>query len=191
MRTEPEGLILIVDNELDNLSFLSTLLTDSGFRVLTATSEADAYQKLGQIVPDIILLEAMMSGIDGFELCRHIKLNPQFYKVPVILMVDKNYNQSRLAELNLELVDYLAKPFLPIEIFIRIRLNLQLLSLSRSLHESNHQLHQEIIARQTVEAELHNLNQGLEDKVIERTQALTLVLNELQIRGKTHLCSFS
>lgn len=182
MRTEPAALILIVDDDLDNLRVLSTLLTDSGFRVLTAKSGQDACQKLGQITPELILVEGMMSEVDGFELCRRIKINPRFQKTPVILMIARNENQSRLVELNLESVDYLAKPFLPIEVLIRIRLNLQLLSLTRSLYESTNLLNQEIIARQIVEAELYTLNQDLEQKVIERTQALTLVLNELQLR---------
>ncbi|AUT01829.1 GGDEF domain-containing response regulator [Nostoc sp. CENA543] len=182
MQTEPAALILIVDEDLDNLGVLSTLLTDSGFRVATANSGQDAWQKLSQITPDLILTAGMMSGADGFELCHRIKTNSILHKIPVILMIARNENQNRLAQLNLESVDYITKPFLPIEVLIRIRLNLRLLTLTRSLTESNTQLQQEIIARQTVEAELYQLNQDLEQKVIERTQALTLVLNEVQLR---------
>ncbi|MCF4968717.1 GGDEF/EAL domain-containing response regulator [Nostoc sp. CMAA1605] len=182
MQTEPVALILIVDDDLENLGVLSTLLTDSGFRVATANSGQDAWQKLGQITPDLILAAGMMSGVDGFELCRRIKTQPVLDKIPVILMIARNENQNRLAQVNLESVDYITKPFLPIEVLIRIRLNLRLLNLTRSLHESNTQLQQEIIARQTVEAKLYQLNQDLEQKVIERTQGLTLVLNEIQLR---------
>lgn len=182
MQTEPLALILIVDDNLEDLRVLSTLLTDSGFRVLTATSGQDACQKLDQMIPDLILLEGRMGDIDGIELCLQLKSNPLWQKIPVILMISRNEHQTRFASLNLESVDYINRPFLPIEILIRIRLNLQIINLSRSLQEKNDQLHEEIMARQMLEAELYQLSQGLEQRVRERTQSLSLVLNELKIR---------
>ncbi|WP_414574771.1 EAL domain-containing protein [Anabaena sp. CCY 9402-a] len=182
MQTETVALILIVDNNLDNSRFLSTLLTDSGFRVLAATSGQDTFQKLDHIIPDLILLEAMMPGIDVFDLCRRIKIDPILQKIPVLLMIASNEIQSRFLELNLKSVDYINKSFMPAELLIRIRLNLNLLNLTRSLDQKNSQLNQEIVARQIAEAQSYQLSQDLEQRVIERTQELTLVINELQAR---------
>ncbi|MEA5567311.1 EAL domain-containing protein [Anabaena sp. UHCC 0399] len=182
MQTETVALILIVDNNLDNSRFLSTLLTDSGFRVLAATSGQDTFQKLDHIIPDLILLEAMMPGIDVFDLCHRIKTDPILQKIPVLLMIASNEIQSRFLDLNLESVDYINKSFMPTELLIRIRLNLNLLKLTRSLDQKNSQLNQEIVARQIAEAQSYQLSQDLEQRVIERTQELTLVINELQAR---------
>ncbi|MBD2364898.1 EAL domain-containing protein [Anabaena minutissima FACHB-250] len=182
MQTETVALILIVDNNLENSRFLSTLLTESGFRILAATSGQDTFQKLDHIIPDLILLEAMMPGIDVFDICHRIKIDPILQKIPVLLMIASNEIQSRFLDLNLESVDYINKSFMPAELLIRIRLNLNLLKLTRSLDQKNSQLNQEIVARQIAEAQSYQLSQDLEQRVIERTQELTLVINELQAR---------
>jgi diguanylate cyclase (GGDEF)-like protein len=173
-----------VDDNLDNLIILSTLLTDSDFIVLTATSGQDAFQKLDHITPDLIILDGTMSEIDGFELCYRIKSSPILQEIPMILMISSNEIQDRFAELNLEALDYINKPFLPTELLIRIRLNLQLLTLTRSLYEKNNQLNQAIVARQIAEAQTYQLSQNLEQRVIEETQELTLRINELEAREK-------
>lgn len=184
MQTETVALILIVDDNLDNSRILSNLLTDSGFRVLAASSGQDALQKLDYITPDLILVDGMMTRTDALELCRQIKNQGRLQKIPLILMIASNEMQGRFAQLNLEYADYINKPFLLTELLIRIRLNLNILILTRSLDEKNNQLHQEIVARQIAEAQSYQLSQGLEQRVLERTQELTLVINELQARDK-------
>lgn len=182
MQTETVALILIVDDNLDNSRVLCNLLTDSGFRVLSAISGQDALQKLDYIIPDLILVDGMMSRTDGLELCQQIKNQQRLQKIPLILIIASNEMQGKFAQLNLESADYINKPFLPTELLIRVRLNLNIVTLTRSLNEKKNQLHQEIVARQIAEAQSYQLRQDLEQKVIERTQELTLVINELQAR---------
>ncbi|MBD2627883.1 putative bifunctional diguanylate cyclase/phosphodiesterase [Trichormus variabilis] len=181
MQTEPAVQILIVDDNPDNLRILFTFLTESGFRVLVATNGQDALNKLEYVTPDLILLDVMMPMIDGFEVCRRLKVN-QDQEIPIIFMTALTDTEKKVEGLNLGAVDYITKPFQHQEVLTRIQLHLKLSSLTRSLQEKNQQLSQEIVARQIAETELQKVNQDLEQRVIERTQALTLALNELQQR---------
>ncbi|MBD2691089.1 putative bifunctional diguanylate cyclase/phosphodiesterase [Anabaena catenula] len=181
MQTESAVQILIVDDNPDNLRILFTFLTESGFRVLVATNGQDALHKLEYVTPDLILLDVMMPMIDGFEVCRRLKVN-QAQEIPIIFMTALTDTEKKVEGLNLGAVDYITKPFQHQEVLTRIQLHLKLSNLTRSLQEKNQQLSQEIVARQIAETELQKVNQDLEQRVIERTQALTLALNELQQR---------
>jgi diguanylate cyclase (GGDEF)-like protein len=184
MQTDSADLILIVDDNPDNLRVLFTFLTDSDFRVLVATNGQDALNKLQHITPNLILLDIMMPVMDGFEICRLLKLDPKFQDIPIIFMSALSDTKDKIEGLNLGAVDYITKPFQQEEVLIRIRLHLKLRHLTQSLQENNQQLSQEIVARQVAESELQKLNQNLEQRIIDRTQALNLALNKLIQREK-------
>ena len=80
------GTILVVDDKLENLKILIRYLEESGFEVMVAQSGEEALRHVEQIIPDIILLDVLMSGIDGFETCRRLKENKATRDVPVIFM---------------------------------------------------------------------------------------------------------
>ncbi|MBK1989725.1 EAL domain-containing protein [Sphaerospermopsis aphanizomenoides BCCUSP55] len=182
MQPDSADLILIVDDNPDNLRVLFTFLSESGFRVLVAKNGQDALNKIEYITPHLILLDVMMPIIDGFEVCRLLKVNSKFKEIPIIFMTALNDTEHKVTGLNLGAVDYITKPFHQKEVLSRIKLHLKLSHLTRSLQEKNQQLAQEIVARQLAEAELKKLNHDLEKRVIDRTQELTLALNELQER---------
>jgi CheY-like chemotaxis protein len=81
-----QGIILIVDDNPTNLGVLSEGLSDSGFEVLIAQDGESAIERVDYAHPDIILLDVLMPGIDGFETCRQLKANPSTQDIPVIFM---------------------------------------------------------------------------------------------------------
>ena len=83
---ESQGTVLIVDDAPGNLALLSDALEDAGYRVLVATDGYSALEQLQYVAPDIILLDGMMPGLDGFETCRMIKANPKTQAIPILFM---------------------------------------------------------------------------------------------------------
>src|SRR5690606_41359380 len=86
--TEPSeaAVVLIVDDTPDNLALLSDALEQAGFKVLVALDGSSALQRMQHTLPDVVLLDAVMPGMDGFETCRRIKALPEIAEVPVPFM---------------------------------------------------------------------------------------------------------
>src|SRR6478735_2707275 len=82
----PRDIVLLVDDSPDSLSFLTEALEESGYSVLIATSGASALSIVDRITPDLILLDAVMPGMDGFETCQRLKAHGAVAQVPVIFM---------------------------------------------------------------------------------------------------------
>src|SRR4051812_7395674 len=78
--------VLIVDDVPDNLSLLHDALDESGYTVLVATNGESALQRAAQTVPDVVLLDAVMPGMDGFEVARRLKAQPETAHIPIIFM---------------------------------------------------------------------------------------------------------
>jgi signal transduction histidine kinase len=129
------GLILIVDDTPTNLEVISEALSDAGFDVAIATSGERALQLLERRLPDLILLDVMMPGIDGFETCRRIKANRHTCDIPIIFMTALSDTDSKVQALDLGAVDYIAKPFHEKEVIARVRTHLQLHQLTQHLTE--------------------------------------------------------
>jgi signal transduction histidine kinase len=127
------GLVLIVDDTPTNLEVISEALSDAGFDVAIATSGDRALQQVERRIPDLILLDVMMPGIDGFETCRRLKANPRTSQIPVIFMTALADTESKVQALDLGAVDYIAKPFHEKEVIARVRIHLQLHQLTQSL----------------------------------------------------------
>ena len=85
----PRDIVLLVDDSPDSLSFLTEALEESGYSVLIATSGASALSIVDRITPDLILLDAVMPGMDGFETCQRLKAHGVVAQVPVIFMTAK------------------------------------------------------------------------------------------------------
>ncbi|MDO8252203.1 MAG: response regulator transcription factor [Rhodoferax sp.] len=117
--------VLIVDDVPDNLSVLHDALDESGYTVLVATHGEAALARAAQALPDIILLDAMMPGMDGFEVARRVKAAPQTAHIPIIFMTGLTETEYLVAALEAGGVDYVTKPIKPKEVLARMQVHLQ------------------------------------------------------------------
>ncbi|THF53653.1 response regulator [Allorhizobium terrae] len=122
--SSPRDIVLLVDDSPETLGFLTDALEQSGFSVLIATSGQAALGIVERISPDLILLDAIMPGMDGFETCRQIKANPSVSQVPVIFMTGLTETEHVVHALDSGGVDYLTKPINIDELRARIRVHL-------------------------------------------------------------------
>ncbi|MDB5750219.1 MAG: DNA-binding response regulator [Ramlibacter sp.] len=123
--------VLIVDDVPDNLSVLHDALDESGYTVLVATSGEAALQRAAQALPDIVLLDAMMPGLDGFEVARRLKADPLTANIPIIFMTGLTDTEHLVAALEAGGVDYVTKPIKPKEVLARMTVHLQGARLAR------------------------------------------------------------
>ncbi|MBW4505718.1 MAG: response regulator [Scytonematopsis contorta HA4267-MV1] len=158
--------ILIVDDNLGSTQVLLSVLEEAAFTTLVAKNGESALEKLEAISPDIILLDVMMPGIDGFETCRRIQQNPANQGIPIIFMTALSDTEDKIKGLHLGAVDYITKPFQQEEVLAKVRTHLKLRQLTKTLEERNLQL--------------KHFNETLEDKVAKRTARLSESLKELQ-----------
>lgn len=117
--------VLIVDDVPDNLSVLHDALDESGYTVLVATGGEAALQRAAQAVPDIVLLDAMMPGMDGFEVAKRLKASPQTAHIPIIFMTGLTETEHLVAALEAGGVDYVTKPIKPKEVLARMGVHMQ------------------------------------------------------------------
>ncbi|WP_375499047.1 sensor histidine kinase [uncultured Nostoc sp.] len=126
MNNYQKELILIVDDIPNNLKVLFDILNNSGFKVSIAKSGESALQKAQETLPNLILLDVMMPGIDGFETCRRLKNNPKTKDIPVIFMTALSETVEKVKGLHLGAVDYITKPIEHEEVLARINVHLEL-----------------------------------------------------------------
>jgi len=117
--------VLIVDDVPDNLSLLHDALDDAGYTVLVATNGEAALQRALQTVPDVILLDAIMPGMDGFEVARRLKAQQETAHIPVIFMTGLSETEHVVAAFDAGGVDYVVKPIRPREVLVRIASHIQ------------------------------------------------------------------
>lgn len=122
-------LVLIVDDVLDNLAYLHDALDESGYMVLVANSGQTALQRAHDAQPNVILLDAMMPEMDGFETCRQLKANSLTRHIPVIFMTGLTEAEHVAAGFEAGGVDYVTKPIRPKEVLARIASHLQTVKL--------------------------------------------------------------
>ena len=120
----PRDIVLLVDDSPEALGFLTEALEQSGFSVLIATSGTSALNIVDRITPDIILLDAVMPGMDGFETCERLKANASVSQVPVVFMTGLTETEHVVRALEAGGVDYLTKPINIDELRARIRVHL-------------------------------------------------------------------
>jgi CheY-like chemotaxis protein/DNA-binding CsgD family transcriptional regulator len=114
------GVVLIVDDAPENLAMLHEALDAAGYRVLVAIDGQTALERVAILLPDMILLDAIMPGMDGFETCRRLKADPLSAHVPVVFMTGLSETGHILAGFQAGGVDYLTKPIKPPEVLARI-----------------------------------------------------------------------
>ena len=117
--------VLIVDDVPENLSLLHDALDEAGYTVLVATHGEAALQRAAQAVPDIILLDAVMPGIDGFEVARRLKAQGETAHIPIVFMTGLSETEHVVAAFQAGGVDYVVKPLRPREVLARIEAHMQ------------------------------------------------------------------
>ncbi|MBW4671176.1 MAG: response regulator [Cyanomargarita calcarea GSE-NOS-MK-12-04C] len=152
--TASKGIILVVDDTQINLEVLFALLDDSGFKVLIAENGESAIQKANYALPDLILLDILMPGIDGFETCRRLKQNEATKAIPVIFLTAMADTVDKVKGFNLGAVDYITKPIHPEEVLARVETHLKLQTLTKQLQQQNARLEQEIQERKQAEQQI-------------------------------------
>ncbi len=150
--------LLIVDDQPHNLGILFDFLTRSGFKIFVALDGESAIQRTEVTKPDLIILDVMMPGIDGFETCKRLKQNPSNRDIPIIFMTALSDTVDKVQGFKLGAVDYITKPIHQEEVLSRIQTHIKLYYLQSQL--------------QTKTEELAHLNQNLEEIVQARTQQL-------------------
>lgn len=159
----PSNSILIVDDTPNNIRLLFDVLDRAGFDVSVVKSGEKALEKLNNIQPDLILLDVMMPGIDGFETCRRIKANPENADIPIIFMTALSETDNKVVGLQLGAVDYITKPIQVEEVLARVNIHL-------GLRNTQKQLHQEIADRKQAELELKQTLTALEQMQMQLVQ---------------------
>ncbi|MBO3459984.1 hybrid sensor histidine kinase/response regulator [Aetokthonos hydrillicola Thurmond2011] len=159
MSTTQPNQILIVDDNPTNIKVLFDCLKSQGHRVFIAQSGESALEKLEVVTPDLILLDVMMPGIDGFETCRRLKSTQSTQNIPVIFMTALSETEHKVKGFSLGAVDYITKPFQQEEVLARVNVHLQLCNLNQ---------------------ELRTVNEQLENRVAERTARLMYTLEQMQ-----------
>ncbi|MCC1497206.1 DNA-binding response regulator [Alcanivorax sp. 1008] len=124
--------VMVVDDAIDSIRMISDGLEEAGMTVLVALEGSQALTISQNITPDIVLMDAIMPNMDGFETCRRLKENPQFIDTPIIFMTGLSDTEHVVMGLNSGGVDYVTKPINPTELLARMQVHLANARLARS-----------------------------------------------------------
>jgi len=151
--------ILVVDDTPANIGILLDTLSKAGYRVRVASDGESALEQLQYSPPDLVLLDVMMPGMDGFETCRRLRQLPKLEQLPVVFMTALSDTQDKVRAFAAGADDYITKPFQHEEVLARVRVHL---------------------TRRELECKLARLNRELEDRVASRTAELNTALAEVE-----------
>ncbi len=126
--------VLVVDDILSNVKLLEAKLSAEYFEVVSAYNGLEALAKIAEHAPDIVLLDVMMPGMDGFEVCRRIKSDPKTAYIPVVMVTTLDQPSDRVAGLDAGAVDFLTKPVDDRALFARVRSLVRLKMMTDELH---------------------------------------------------------
>ena len=158
----PRKHILVVDDSRDNLRLLSGILIQEGYTVRPVLDGQLALSSAKTNPPDVILLDIMMPGMTGFDVCELLKTEPTLRDIPVIFISALNSVLDKVKAFSVGGVDYITKPFHPQEVLARIKTHLTLRHLQQSLQDNNQTLQREIAERRRIEAAMRQRNWELD-----------------------------
>jgi signal transduction histidine kinase len=133
--TETKSTLLVVDDVVTNIDILLEALGED-YTVRVATNGADALNSVKEVRPDLILLDVMMPGMDGFEVCRRLKDDPASHDIPIIFLTALNETTDKVKGFSVGGVDYVTKPFQSKEVRARVDAHLKLLRQKCELQQS-------------------------------------------------------
>jgi sigma-B regulation protein RsbU (phosphoserine phosphatase) len=142
-RAEAERILLVDDNPT-NLQVLFQTLEGRGYNLLVAKDGETALTIVKKALPELILLDIMMPGIDGYEVCRQLKENPGTRDIPVIFLSALDDTKDKVRGLDLGAVDYISKPFQADEVIARVNTHLTIHRLQQQLQEQKDALEREL-----------------------------------------------
>jgi len=157
--------IQIVDDNPENLALLSTMLVKQGYEVRTAISGNLALKSAQKSRPDLILLDIMMPGINGYEVCRQLKADEYTRDIPVIFLSALGEVLDKVKAFSVGGVDYITKPFQGKEVLARVHTHLTICQLQQALQTANETL-EEKVQRRT--ADLAKANESLKVEIERR-----------------------
>ncbi|MCP5094294.1 MAG: response regulator [Chloroflexi bacterium] len=172
----PSQTILLINDEPTNQEILVNYLFEQNFRVITALTGEQGVELAQQELPDIILLDVVLPGIDGFETCRRLKANEQTREIPIVFIAVMASAEKRVNGFAVGGVDWLTKPFQREEALARVSIHLRLRELTGQLEQkvqertkelmiANQQLQEEIAERNRVEIALRSSESSLREQV--------------------------
>jgi signal transduction histidine kinase len=165
--SDRQGLILVVDDTLTSLNLITEILKISGYSVLQAECGEQAIVLAQEFMPDLILLDIRMPGMDGYEVCRRLKADARTRDVPITFLSALDDKAALLEGFRLGAVDYIAKPYHLDEVLARVRTQVELrklkLELEEMVLERTSQLENEMVARMQKTEELLESRQKLQE----------------------------
>jgi len=176
--------ILIVDDTPENLRVLGAMLEQAGYEVRIATNGSEALQDVGQIAPDLILLDVMMPDMDGFEVCRRLKAAPGSRLIPVIFISALEMTDHKIRAFREGAVDYVTKPFQAEEVVARVRTHLQLAQIDTLKFEIDERKRAEAELRKAYE-QIHQLQEQLQAENECLKEEVRFTYNNNEIIGQT------
>lgn len=167
--------ILIVDDNATNLKVLTNLLEDYGFTLLVARDGLSAIETAQYAQPDLILLDVMMPGLDGFATCERLKEDINTEDIPVIFMTALNQSQNKVKGFQVGAVDYVTKPLQHAEVIARVTTHLRVRALSKKLQDQNDWLMKLTLQQETI----NQIGQEI-IAILQLDQLLTTVVKRVQ-----------
>ena len=164
--------VLVVDDEQRNLKLMATLLENDGCDCVTASNGFEALEKASSEAPDLILLDVMMPGMDGYETCRRLKEDPATRDIPIVMVTALTERESRLQGLRAGAIDFLSKPIDPTELMVRTKNLLKIKAFDDFLKHHNAILEEQVRART---AELEESRDKIREGYLDTLERLTIV----------------
>ncbi len=180
--------ILVVDDEVDIVDFISDYLTGEGYEVVKAYDGVEALDKMRQDYPDLVVLDIMLPGLDGFEVCRQMRAESA---VPILMVTAKGSDVDKIVGLEIGADDYIPKPFNPRELMARVK------AILRRTYRQDYQPHSQMTALKykdlSIDTERRRVTIG--NKLLELTMKefdllLFLMRNPGHVYSRDHLLDY-
>lgn len=177
----PKQTILIVDDQATNLKLIKALLMKEGYHFITSQSGEEALEIVSETIPDLILLDVMMPGIDGFEVCRRLKNKETFKDVPIIMVTALTEKEHKVKAMEVGADDFICKPLDRIELLVRVKSLLRI----KSYHDDLLKSYYEISQKNEKLRELEKAKDNLTNMIIHDLNNCFMMLS-----GNLQLMSF-
>jgi len=183
---EKKSRILVVDDTVENIQLLGSFLQKEGYQLNVAQNGIQALDAVNAMPPDLILLDIMMPGMDGYETCEKLKSSPETSDIPIIFLTAKVEPQDIVKGFKMGAVDYLTKPFNVEELLARVSTHLQLQKARQEIKKQNQELIEAAKLREDIERIIrHDLRAPL-NPIISYSQMMRMK-EDLSDRAKKYL----